>query len=640
MAKNPKDMANSKTEKESVPQVGRTNVNSQTLKKVCLEDSGGGKNSLAPTTKMKRICQRPHSLYIATHNARTLLSDEKLLELEEELKNLKWDILGIREARRIGEGQVILKSGNTLCYSGEETAIRGFGILVHKKHNDMIVDVKNISPRVICLKIKLNKKYSVKVIQAYAPTTESTDDELENFYEDVSIALQNRKTHYTMLIGDFNANVGSKQDEAETSVSYHGSGSRNERGSDHRIVRAEIKINIKKERTNMILKKNHKEWVAPENKDSYKECIASNLNYENTNTIDEIYENIKGATQTAIEKFCPKKVKEQKLNQRTELLMKQRRDMEDKSTQEYRTLNREIPKEIRKHRRQQNTEKIRNVIEKNQSLKVLRNSTMGRKEIQKIKDMHGNIGIRTDIRKVINQGSEEIPEITEEEIISALRDMKNNRAAGDDGLVIESIQEGGPEIIKALNVLFNKCIEEEITPSQWNNATIIIVHKKGNDSTKPLRIELNSYLKKALILRSAYKLKGKNIFINHDLSKKERVVNKVLKQNLKEAKEKGLRAYIKRDTLVIGSETYNYEQLVERGNKGNESDCEVFTDIPSRPSLSAPGTPVNEQPVQPIERHKQETHYPDPKAKPTSTIEFTINPGHRLRKLAGVRLAL
>ncbi|XP_030747131.1 craniofacial development protein 2-like [Sitophilus oryzae] len=200
------------------------------MRKICLEDSGGGKNSLAPTTKITRSCQRPHSLYIATYNARTLSSDEKLLELEEELKNIKWDILGISEARRIGEGQVILKSGNTLCYSGEETAIRGVGILVHKKYKDMIVDVKNISPRVICLTIKLNKKYSVKVIQAYAPTTESTDDELENFYEDVSTALQNGKTHYTMLIGDFNAKVGSKQDEAETSVSYHGLGSRNERG--------------------------------------------------------------------------------------------------------------------------------------------------------------------------------------------------------------------------------------------------------------------------------------------------------------------------------------------------------------------------------------------------------------------------
>lgn len=94
-------------------------------------------------------------------------------------------------------------------------------------------------------------------------------------------------------------------------------------------------------------------------------------------------------------------------------------------------------------------------------------------------------------------------------------------------------------------------LEVDINISDINN-----LYYLGNDSTKPLRIELNSYLKKALILRSAYKLKGKNIFINHDLSKKERVVNKVLKQNLKEAKEKGLRAYIKRDTLVICSETY------------------------------------------------------------------------------------
>lgn len=68
------------------------------------------------------------------------------------------------------------------------------------------------------------------------------------------------------------------------------------------------------------------------------------------------------------------------------------------------------------------------------------------------------------------------------------------------------------------------------------------IYYLGNDSNKPLRIELNTYLKKVLILKNAYKLKGKQIFINHDLSKKERVVNKVLNENLKEAKKKGLRA--------------------------------------------------------------------------------------------------
>lgn len=154
------------------------------------------------------------------------------------------------------------------------------------------------------------------------------------------------------------------------------------------------------------------------------------------------------------------------------------------------------------------------------------------------------------------------------------------------------------------------------------------IYYLGNDANKPLRIELNSYLKKALILRNAYKLKGKQIFIDHDLSKKERVVKNVLNQNLKEAKKKGLRAYIKKEVLVIGDESYNYEQLVERGNIGNESDSEVFTDTPARPSLSAPGTPDSKQPVQPIgiDRHKQETYHSLPEAKPTNTFEFTIAP--------------
>lgn len=30
--------------------------------------------------------------------------------------------------------------------------------------------------------IKINKKYSLKFIQAYTPTTEHTKDEVENFY--------------------------------------------------------------------------------------------------------------------------------------------------------------------------------------------------------------------------------------------------------------------------------------------------------------------------------------------------------------------------------------------------------------------------------------------------------------------------
>lgn len=35
-------------------------------------------------------------------------------------------------------------------------------------------------------------------------------------------------------------------------------------------------------------------------------------------------------------------------------------------------------------------------------------------------------------------------------------------------------------VIEALRLLFNKCLSERITPSQWNNAIIIVIHKKGD----------------------------------------------------------------------------------------------------------------------------------------------------------------
>lgn len=69
-----------------VPQVGRGQVHESHTKMVCPTDSGEGKNSHFATKK---------NLYIASYNVRTLLSDQKLLELEEELQEIKWDIASV-----------------------------------------------------------------------------------------------------------------------------------------------------------------------------------------------------------------------------------------------------------------------------------------------------------------------------------------------------------------------------------------------------------------------------------------------------------------------------------------------------------------------------------------------------------------
>lgn len=64
--------------------------------------------------------------------------------------------------------------------------------------------------------------------------------------------------------------------------------------------------------------------------------------------------------------------------------MKQRREMEDKTTEEYKL--KEISKEIRKHKTQQTMELIKNVIENNRSIKVLSN----RKNINTEEQRHNN----------------------------------------------------------------------------------------------------------------------------------------------------------------------------------------------------------------------------------------------------------
>ncbi|PZC75537.1 hypothetical protein B5X24_HaOG205964 [Helicoverpa armigera] len=58
----------------------------------------------------------PRRLALVTHNIRTLRTDERICELEEELSKLRWNIIWLCEVRREGEDTVTLKSGNLLYY--------------------------------------------------------------------------------------------------------------------------------------------------------------------------------------------------------------------------------------------------------------------------------------------------------------------------------------------------------------------------------------------------------------------------------------------------------------------------------------------------------------------------------------------
>lgn len=172
-----------------------------------------------------------NKLTLATYNGRTLRLDSHLAQLEVELGKIRWHVLGLSEVRREGEDTVTLESGHLMYFrEGDQQSQGGVGFLVNKSLSDNVVEISSVSSRVAYLIIKLTERYSLKVVQVYAPTSAHSDDEVEEMFDDISRALHfTTKTHYNVVMGDFNAKVG-VQNCSESVVGSHGFGVRNHRG--------------------------------------------------------------------------------------------------------------------------------------------------------------------------------------------------------------------------------------------------------------------------------------------------------------------------------------------------------------------------------------------------------------------------
>lgn len=126
------------------------------------------------------------SIRIGTLNVRTLKDETNLLELENAFKEKKVSILGLAEIRRKNEKIIQLKSGNILCHSDSTGGQRGVGFLIDKKFKDQIVEFKSISERLAILKVEQKEGYTLTLIQVYAPTSTSSEEESKSFYKTLS----------------------------------------------------------------------------------------------------------------------------------------------------------------------------------------------------------------------------------------------------------------------------------------------------------------------------------------------------------------------------------------------------------------------------------------------------------------------
>ncbi|XP_023231883.1 uncharacterized protein LOC111631804 [Centruroides sculpturatus] len=159
---------------------------------------------------------------LAYYNGRSLSSEPRLQELEEELLKIKWDVTGLSEVKRNGEGQIQLQNGHIFYYRGTENGKNSeAGFIINKRLKDTILEVDSSSGRVARLVLRLSKRYKLQIIQVYAPTTSHPDEEIEDFYDEIKQMNEKGKHYVKIIMGDFNARIG-KKEKNETSVGKFG----------------------------------------------------------------------------------------------------------------------------------------------------------------------------------------------------------------------------------------------------------------------------------------------------------------------------------------------------------------------------------------------------------------------------------
>lgn len=234
---------------------------------ICSQQTKRSPIRLVPAGELDHppLAKKHESYNIATLNTRTLRTSESLLELDNALKDIKYDILGISEMRRLEE-KISEYDEYILYQKGKTAGQHGVGFLIKKYLKQYIQELIGISDRLALLNIKFpNYKKIWSIIQVYAPTEQAEQSILDSFYEDLSQILNNHSDNYIILMGDFNAQVGSKQNSCEYTLGPFGYGKRSKNGQ--RLVEFLLEHNLTL--LNSMFKKKAKNkwtWISPDGK--------------------------------------------------------------------------------------------------------------------------------------------------------------------------------------------------------------------------------------------------------------------------------------------------------------------------------------------------------------------------------------
>ena len=139
------------------------------------------------------------------------MNQGKLEVVKQEMARVNIDILGISELKwtRMSEFN---SDDHYIYYCGQESLRRnGIAIIVNKRVQNAVLGCNLKNDRMISVHFQ-GKSFNITVIQIYVPTTNTEEDELKWFYEDLQDLLElTPKKDVLFITGDWNAKVGSQE---------------------------------------------------------------------------------------------------------------------------------------------------------------------------------------------------------------------------------------------------------------------------------------------------------------------------------------------------------------------------------------------------------------------------------------------
>lgn len=116
-------------------------------------------------------------ILISTFNVRTLSNSSYLSEFASAIKQIKYDVIGLSEVKRIGEERT--KEDGFIFYHFGVERKRGVGFAINLRWEKNIKSLQSFSDRVAVLILQVNDKDTLGIIQVYAPTSKASDSTMD-----------------------------------------------------------------------------------------------------------------------------------------------------------------------------------------------------------------------------------------------------------------------------------------------------------------------------------------------------------------------------------------------------------------------------------------------------------------------------